>query len=147
MLAIVSLALAASSPALQNSKVLALRGGMSFGPLNPGNFDGSLKVAAAVTAAGAITSKYADIPDTTLTSTFKGGVWNTNLIISVVTGVTGTVVYSVGASAFDATKLTAVLWIASALLDFKNSNWDINSLKDNKVQTAVAAAAALLSFA
>ena len=63
------------------------------------------------------------------------------------TGVTGTVVYSVGASAFDATKLTAVLWIASALLDFKNSNWDINSLKDNKVQTAVAAAAALLSFA
>ena len=42
MLALASLALAVSSPsmALSQSKVLALRGGMSLGPLNPGNFEG-----------------------------------------------------------------------------------------------------------
>ena len=46
MLALASLALAVSSPsmALSQSKVLALRGGMSLGPLNPGNFEGGLKV-------------------------------------------------------------------------------------------------------
>ena len=146
MLAIVSLALA-TSPALQNSKVLALRGGMSFGPLNSGNFDGSLKVVAAVTAAGAITSKYANIDETTLTKTFKGGAWNTNLIISVVTGVTSTVVYSVGASAFETAQLTAVLWLASVLLDLKNADFKLNSLMDDKVQTAIAACAAALTFA
>ena len=149
MLALVSLALA-SSPApsaLSNSKVLALRGGMSFGPLNSGNFEGSLKVAAAVTAAGAITSKYANIEETTLTKTFSGGAWNTNLIISVVTGVTSTVVYSVGASAFDSAQLTAVLWLASVLLDLKGADFKLNSLMDDKVQTAVAACAAVLTFA
>ena len=45
MLAIVSLALA-TSPALQNSKVLALRGGMDLGPLNADNVGGFLKVSA-----------------------------------------------------------------------------------------------------
>ena len=75
-----------------------------MGPLNSGNFDNALKVAAAVTAAGAITSKYADIEDTTLSKMFKGGVWNTNLLISLVTGGASAVIYSVGASSFDAAK-------------------------------------------
>ena len=44
MLAMMSLALAASPLAIQNSKVLALRGGMSLGPINSGNFESSLKV-------------------------------------------------------------------------------------------------------
>ena len=45
MLAIVPLALA-SSPMLAQSKLLALRGGMSLGPINSGNFESSLKVCA-----------------------------------------------------------------------------------------------------
>ena len=47
---------------------------------------------AAVTAAGAITAKYADVDSTTLTKTLSGGVWNTNLVISLVTGVASSVV-------------------------------------------------------
>ena len=82
--------------------LMKLRGGMSLGPLNPGNFEGGMKVAAAITAAGAVTSKYADVGETQLTKLFSGDVWNTNLIISIVTGVTSTVVYSVGGSAFGA---------------------------------------------
>ena len=69
---------------------------------------------AAITAAGAITSKYADLDGTTLTKTFKGGVWNSNLIISMITGVTSTVIYSVGGSAFDGAQLTAALWLFSS---------------------------------
>ena len=84
---------------------------------------------------------------TTLTKTFSGGVWNANLVISLITGVANTVVYSVGASAFDATKLTAVLWLATVLLDLKNADFDLSSLKDNKVQTGVAALAAYFAFA
>ena len=44
---------------------MKLRGGMSIGPITPGNFDGACKVAAAVTAAGAIANKYAGIGETT----------------------------------------------------------------------------------
>lgn len=102
---------------------------------------------AAITAAGAITSKYADLDGTTLTKTFKGGVWNSNLIISMITGVTSTVIYSVGGSAFDGAQLTAALWLFSAIMDFKDSGFDINSLTENKVQTGIAALATYLAFA
>ena len=102
---------------------------------------------AAITAAGAISSKYAGIEGTTLTKTFSGGVWNDNLIISMIAGVTSTVVYSVGASSFDAAQLTAVLWLASVLIDLKDASYDIGSLKDSKLQTGVAAVAAYLAFA
>lgn len=90
--------------------------GMSIGPINPGNFDGGLKVAAAVTAAGAIAGKYADIDETPLTKFFSGGVWNTNLVISLATGAASSVVYAVGAAPFDTAKLTACMWCASPLL-------------------------------
>ena len=98
---------------------------------------------AAVTAAGAITAKYADVDSTTLTKTLSGGVWNTNLVISLVTGVASSVVYSVAASPFDTAKLTAVLWLASVLIDLKDASYDIGSLKDSKLQTGVAAVAAV----
>ena len=111
----------------------------NFGPLNSGNFDGGLKVAAAVTAAGAITSKYANIEETTLTKAFKGGAWNTNLIISVVTGVTSTVVYSMGGSGFEAAKVASALWLISVLCKFKDSSFDVKSLLNDPVETAVAA--------
>ena len=102
---------------------------------------------AAVTAAGAITAKYADVDSTTLTKTLSGGVWNTNLVISLVTGVASSVVYSVAASPFDTAKLTAVLWLASVLIDLKDASYDIGSLKDSKLQPGVAAVAAYLAFA
>ena len=89
---------------------------------------------AAVTAAGAITAKYADVDSTTLTKTLSGGVWNTNLVISLVTGVASSVVYSVAASPFDTAKLTAVLWLASVLIDLKDASYDIGSLKDRRAR-------------
>ena len=148
MFALITSALAVASPsALSQSKVLALRGGMSMGPFNAGNFENSLKVCAALTAAGAMTAKYADIEGTTLTKALSGGVWDTNLMISLVTGVTSTVVYSVGGSSFETAKLTAVLWLATVLLDLKASNFDLATLKDAKLQTGLAVAAAYLAFA
>merc|ERR1712167_65257 len=99
-----------------SANVMKLRGGMSLGPITPGNFDGALKVAAAITAAGAVTEKYAGIGETTITKFFKGDTWNTNLIIAMTTGVGSTVLYSVGASPFEAAKLTAVLWLASVVI-------------------------------
>merc|ERR1712167_349095 len=86
---------------------------------------------------------YADVDSTTLTKTLSGGVWNTNLVISLVTGVAS----SVAASPFDTAKLTAVLWLASVLIDLKDASYDIGSLKDSKLQTGVAAVAAYLAFA
>ena len=56
------------------SKVLTLRGGIDLGPITSANVEGVLKVAGAVTAAGAITEKYAGIDETTLTKLFKGDV-------------------------------------------------------------------------
>ena len=120
---------------------------MSLGPINPGNFDGFLKVAAAVTAASAISGKYADIGETDLGKFFSGSVWNTNLVISMVTGGASAVVYNVGSAAFDAAKLTAVLWIATAVMGLQASGWDVGTLKDNKMQTGVAAVAGYLAFA
>merc|ERR1711981_517563 len=78
----------------------------------------------AVAAASAVTEKYAGLGETTLTKLFKGDVWTTNLVINLVTGVAGTVVYSVeAASAFEVAKLTSVLWIASALIKLKDNNF------------------------
>merc|ERR1711939_719784 len=92
-------------------------------------------------------AKYADVDATTLTKTFSGGAWNTNLIISLVTGAASTVVYSVaGYAPFDVQKLTATLWLASVLIDLKNANFEIKSLMDDKVQTGLAALAAVLTF-
>merc|ERR1719305_358631 len=128
MLAIVT-SLMAFQPASQvPSSVLALRGGMSLGPINPDNLDGVLKVAAAVTAAGAITEKYAGLGETTVTKLFKGDVWTTNLIIAMTTGVTSTVVYSMGSSGFETAKLGAALWALSVLMKLKDANFDVNSL-------------------
>ena len=57
MLALFALASVSTTPLLAQSKVLALRGGMDLGPINADNTGGFLKVAAAVTVAGAITEK------------------------------------------------------------------------------------------
>ena len=51
--------------------LMKLRGGMSLGPLNPGNFEGGMKVAAAITAAGAVTSKYAESARRSSPSSFR----------------------------------------------------------------------------
>ena len=148
MLALVTTLLAFSpqKQALPMS-VMKLRGGMSLGPINPGNLDGALKVAAAVTAASAITEKYAGLGETALTKLFKGDVFTTNLIISMTTGVPSAVVYSVGASAFDSTKLAAVLWLGSVLTKLKDANFDLMTLKDDPVESVVAALSTFFAFA
>ena len=66
MLAIVCSLLAFQPQSQVPNSVMKLRGGMSLGPINSGNFDGGLKVAAAVTAASAIANKYAGIDETKL---------------------------------------------------------------------------------
>ena len=141
MLAIVTTVLASTMPALR------LRGGMGLGPITPGNFDGALKVAAAVTAASAISEKYADLGETTLTKAFKGDVWTTNLIISLVTGTASTVVYGVSGSGFEAAKLVSALWLASVVMKLKDKSFDVATLADDKVETVVALLSTYLAYA
>lgn len=126
---------------------MKLRGGMSLGPISSGDFNGGLKVAAAVTAANAVATKYAGIEETALGGYLSGGVWNTNLIISMATGVASTVVYTVSGSPFDAAKLTATLWLASVAIQLKDKNWDVSTLKDAPLEKVIAGAAAYLAFA
>ena len=99
-----------------------------------------------MTAAGAITEKYAGLGETELTKLFKGDVWTTNVIIAIVTGVATNVLYSVGASDFDSGKLTAVLWLAGLLSKLKDSP-DVATLTGNPVETVVTVLATLLAFA
>ena len=94
-----------------------------------------------------MTEKFADIGETALTKTFKGAVWNTNLIISLVTGAASTAAYSVGASPWEAAKVTSVLWIVSVLVKLKDNNFDLKTLADEPVEGAVAVLAGLLAFA
>lgn len=53
--------LATTVTASSLTPVLKLRGGMEMGPITSDNVGGVLKVAAAVTAAGAISEKYAGL--------------------------------------------------------------------------------------
>ena len=126
---------------------MKLRGGMSLGPLNPNNFNGACQVAAAVTAAAAITEKYGGLGENALTKKFKGDWQNTNLIIALVTGGASTVVASVNAAAgFETAKVGAVLWLVSVLSKAKDAG-DASSLMNNKEETLIAAAATYLAFA
>lgn len=146
MLALFSLAAVSTTPLLAQSKVLQLRGGLDLGPINADNTGGFLKVAAAVTAAGAISEKYAGLEETTLTKTFKGEVWTNNVIIAMVTGVATNVLYSVGASDFDGGKLTSALWLAGLIMKLKDSP-DVATLTSNPVEAIVAVLLALQNWA
>jgi len=146
MLALFSLAAVSTTPLLAQSKVLQLRGGLDLGPINADNTGGLLKVAAAVTAAGAISEKYAGLEETTLTKTFKGEVWTNNVIIAMVTGVATSVIYAVGASDFDAGKLTSALWLAGLLIKLKDSP-DIATITSNPVEAVIAVLLALQNWA
>ena len=44
-------------------------------------------------------------------------------------------------------RLSAVLWLASVLMDLKGKSFDVASLADDKVQTGVAALATYFAFA
>merc|ERR1711981_1083860 len=138
MIAKMMLAFFAVANAANLAPVMKLRGGMNLGPLTPDNFGGALKVAAAVTAASAVTEKYAGLGETAVTKLFKGDVWTTNLIIAMVTGVASTVIYSVGGSSFEAAQLAAVLWGASVLSKLKDASFDVTTLKDDPIETGVA---------
>ena len=91
--------------------------------------------------------RYADIGETRLTKLFKGDVWNTNVIISMVSGVSSTVIYNVGASPFKVAELTAVLWLFSVVAKFKDSNFDASTLGNEPVEKVVAALATYMAFA
>ena len=147
ILALATIAAASPVTVLSQSKVLALRGGMDLGPINADNVGGALKVAAAVTAAGAITEKYAGLGETTLTKLMKGDVWTTNLIIAMVTGVATNVLYSVGASSFDSGKLASALWVIGVLSKLKDAGFDVTTLTNDPVETVVAVVTTLLAWA
>merc|ERR1712166_1345368 len=102
------------------------------------NVDGILKVAGAITAAGAISEKYAGIEETALTKAFKGDVWSTNPIIAMVTGVATNVLYSMGASDFDGAKLQSALWLVSVVVKLMDSSGDFASLMQAPVEPVVA---------
>ena len=132
------------------SNLLKLRGGVDLGPINDDNVNGFLKLAAACTAAGAITQKYADLEATTITKFFSGDVWTSNLIIALVTGVASTVVYNVGASGFEAGKLTSALWAATVLLNLQSSNFDVAGLfadREKLTEFVIAVVTSVLAWA
>jgi len=146
-LALVALVAQSQASVLANSKVLALRGGMDLGPVTADNVGGVLKVAAALTASGAILEKYAGVGETTITKATKGDFFSTNLVIAMVTGVATNVLYSVGSSGFDAGKLTSALWLISVLVKFKDAGFDVGSLMNDPMETAVAVLSTLLAWA
>ena len=122
---------------------MKLRGGMSLGPLNPNNFNGACQVAAAVTAAAAITEKYGGLGENALTKKFKGDWQNTNLIIALVTGGASTVVASVNAAAgFETAKVGAVLWLVSVLSKAKDATIEEVKASGLGLMKSVQAAAA-----
>jgi len=103
-------------------------------------------VAGAVTAAGAITEKYAGIDETTLTKTFKGDVWSTNLIIAMVTGVATNVLYSMGASDFDGAKLQSALWLVSVVVKLMDSSGDVAAMMQSPVEPVIALLVTVLAW-
>jgi len=119
---------------------------MDIGPLNADNVGAFMKVAAGVTAAGAITEKYGGLGETELTKLFKGDVWTTNLIIAMVTGVVTNVLYSVSDGTFDAGKLTSLLWLAGFLMKLKDAP-EIATVMSNPVEAVVTIVMALTAWA
>ncbi len=128
-----------------STNLMALRGGMAVGPLDADMSANLLKVAAATTVASAVASKYGGFGSTSLGDFFSGDVWTTNVVISIVTGVASTVLYTMGESGFDAGQLTAALWLGSLALKLKD-NASVDTLKDNKEETIIAAVLALNTF-
>ena len=128
-----------------STNLMALRGGMAVGPLDADMSANLLKVAAATTVASAVASKYGGFGSTSLGDFFSGDVWTTNVVISIVTGVASTVLYTMGESGFDTTQLTAALWLGSLALKLKDSA-SVDTLQDNKEETIIAAVLALNTF-
>ena len=128
-----------------STNLMALRGGMAVGPLDADMSANLLKVAAATTVASAVASKYGGFGSTSLGDFFSGDVWTTNVVVAMVTGLASTVLYTMGESGFDTTQLTAALWLGSLALKLKD-NASVDTLKDNKEETIIAAVLALNPF-
>ena len=128
-----------------STNLMALRGGMAVGPLDADMSANLLKVAAATTVASAVASKYGGFGSTSLGDFFSGDVWTTNVVVAMVTGLASTVLYTMGESGFDTTQLTAALWLGSLALKPKD-NASVDTLKDNKEETIIAAVLALNTF-
>ena len=128
-----------------STNLMALRGGMAVGPRDADMSANLLKVAAATTVASAVASKYGGFGSTSLGDFFSGDVWTTNVVVAMVTGLASTVLYTMGESGFDTTQLTAALWLGSLALKLKD-NASVDTLKDNKEETIIAAVLALNTF-
>ena len=128
-----------------STNLMALRGGMAVGPLDADMSANLPKVAAATTVASAVASKYGGFGSTSLGDFFSGDVWTTNVVVAMVTGLASTVLYTMGESGFDTTQLTAALWLGSLALKLKD-NASVDTLKDNKEETIIAAVLALNTF-
>ena len=63
------------------------------------------------------------------------------------TGGASAVVYSVTGSAFEAAKVTSILWLVSVLAKLQDAEFDVKTLLDDKVETVVALAATYFAFA
>ena len=128
-----------------STNLMALRGGMAVGPLDADMSANLLKVAAATTVASAVASKYGGFGSTSLGDFFSGDVWTTNVVVAMVTGLASTVLYTMGESGFDTNQLTSALWLGSLALKLKD-NASVDTLKDNKEETIIAAVLALNTF-
>ena len=108
--------------------------------------NGALKVAAAVTASGALTEKYAGMGSVAITKVTKDDFFTTNVIIALATYATN-VVANFGDSGFDAAQVTAGLWAASVLLKLKDAGDIVAAVKDNWLEVLTAVVLGYITFA
>ena len=123
-----------------------LRGGADLGPINSDLVNGALKVAAAVTASGALAEKYAGMGSVAITKVTKDDFFTTNVIIALATYATN-VVANFGDSGFDAAQVTAGLWAASVLLKLKDAGDIVAAVKDNWLEVLTAVVLGYITFA
>jgi len=130
------------------TNLMALRGGMALGPVDSDLATSVLKVCAAVTVTGSLAEKYAGVGDTALSTFVKSdSVFATNALIALITYASNVLV-NMGDSGIDGGKLTASLWLVSALLNLKSNNFDVATLWGSQLgETVVAVVLALLTFA
>lgn len=125
---------------------LNVRGGASIGPLDSGLAGDLAKVATSMTIGSAVVEKYGGLGSTTLSNFFKGDLFSTNAIITLVASCASNFFVGTCGSGFDGVKLAAGLWVTSLVLTLKNDGASVDTVMANKEATVIAALLAFMAF-
>ena len=89
--------------------------------------------------------KYAGIGGGTLSNTFSGDLFNTNALITLVSGGITVFTHSAGGD-FGATKLVAALWLINLFQTLNKSGFNADSIMANKEAAVTAAILGVMAF-